>query len=246
MTGLSLFAGDEPLALDYFSGGVPTGEYFSMTLDELRSISQSESSEKASAISRLQEICFIGLMSYFEAFCKDHFASILNLEPSLFHSLKQAGKSVDLDATRLLVYGESVFNRLGFLVAEKFDFGSAQKINALFNALLKLTPFGKSEAAEYAALLNDRNLLVHHGGTFTLSYLEQRGTEDMDLTTDAFFNSRITGKADVLAAMAFVEGVARKLVNSSQKALSAYVTANKIQYSGERQKALAYMRWTSR
>ena len=192
---------DEPLTLDYFSGGVPAAGYFAMTLDDLRVISQSEASEKANGISRLQEICFIGLMSYFEAFCKDHFASILNLEPSLLRNLKKAGQNVDLDASTLLLYGGEIVHRLGFLIAEKFDFGSAQKINAFFGALLKLTPFGKDEAVEYAGLLNDRNLLVHHGGTFTLSYLEQKGSDLTNLTSNAFFNSRVTRKADVLAAM---------------------------------------------
>jgi hypothetical protein len=62
---------------------------------------------------------------------------------------------------------------LGFLLAEKYDFGTPKRINALFNALLKITPFGREDAKRYAALLRDRNLLVHHGGVYTLAYLEQ-------------------------------------------------------------------------
>lgn len=92
-------------------------------------------------------------------------------------------------------------------------------------------------------MLNDRNLLVHHGGTFTLSYLEQKGSDAADLPRSAFFNSRVTGKSDVLAAMIFVEGIAKKLVNSSHKALTERLTANNVDYSLERQKALAYISW---
>jgi hypothetical protein len=40
---------------------------------------------------------------------------------------------VELDATRVVLYGDQI---------------TAQKINALFAALLKLTPFGKADAAK--------------------------------------------------------------------------------------------------
>lgn len=158
---------DEPDWLEYFSGGVPTGEYFRMTLDDLRRISTLESD--SIGINRLQEVCFIGLLSYFEAFCKDHFASLINLEPSLVMNLKANGQDVSVDASRVVFYVDEVDRRVGFILAEKYDFGTAQKINALFSALLKVTPFGTDEAKQYGILLRDRNLLVHHGGTFTMT-----------------------------------------------------------------------------
>src|SRR5437870_1452604 len=100
-----------PLCLDYFSSGVPTGASFRMVLDELREISQSAPDHERPRLDRLQEICFIGLMSYFEAFCKDHFASLINIEPSLVGNLKRAGQNVELDATRLSLYGEQMTAR---------------------------------------------------------------------------------------------------------------------------------------
>ena len=43
--------------LDYFSGGVPTGEFFRMTLDDLvKTIDRS-----SEGLSRVNEVCFIGL-----------------------------------------------------------------------------------------------------------------------------------------------------------------------------------------
>ncbi len=142
--------------LDYFVGGVPTGEYF---LCDLRDCSELiERSSKG--ISRANEICFIGMLSYFEAFCKGHFASILNIEPTLLTNLRQKSHDILIDPLHLLGMRDEWAIRLGFLVAEKYDFGTPQKIAALYNALLKVTPFSKSEAQFYQEMLRDRNLLV--------------------------------------------------------------------------------------
>jgi hypothetical protein len=233
----------EPLSLDYFSAGVPTGANFKMALDELRKVSESSDEHDPPRLSRLQELCFIGLMSYFEAFCKDHFASLVNIEPSLIQNLKRGGQDVEIDATRVLLYGEQLTTKMGFILAEKYDFGTAQKINALFVALLKLTPFGKAEAVEYAELLRDRNLLVHHGGTFTLSYLEQAKLTHPERKTNAFFNSQIKAKQDVIGAMDFLSEIAKKLLKSSHDALSKHLVENQIQYVGERAKALHLLLW---
>jgi hypothetical protein len=54
-----------------------------MVLDELRNLSGSSEDHDPPRLNRLQELCFIGLMSYVEAFCNDHFASLVNIEPSL-------------------------------------------------------------------------------------------------------------------------------------------------------------------
>ena len=141
------------------------------------------------------------------------------------------------------MYGEQLAAKMDFILAEKYDFGTAQKINALFVALLKLTPFGKAEAAKYAELLSDRNLLVHHGGTFTLSYLEQAKLTHPELKTNAFFNSQIKAKQDVIGAIDFLTEIAKKLLKSSHDALSKYLVENQIQYSGERGKALHFLVW---
>src|SRR6185295_18808084 len=131
--------------LDYFSGGVPTGVYFRMTMDSLRQVINSEPSGPidVGGIDRLRELCLIGLLAYFEAFCKDHFASLINIEPNLVNNLKTSGQSVTIEATHVVLFGREIDRRIGFILAEKYDFGTAQKINALFGALLKVTPFNK-------------------------------------------------------------------------------------------------------
>jgi hypothetical protein len=226
--------------LEYFSGGVPTSESFRLTLEDVRDISEKDTSPH-SGINRVQELCFIGLMSYFEAFCKDHFASLINIEPSLVLNLKANGQNVDIDSTRVVIYGEAFKHRIGFVIAEKYDFGSSKKINSLFLSLLKVTPFSTSEVKRYDELLRDRNLLVHHSGTFTLTYLEQLDDSSHTLQSDAFYNSRVIRQAEVIAAIEFIETVADKLVLGSHSALVQHLAANKIQYSGERKKALDFM-----
>jgi len=228
--------------LDYFSGGVPTAEYFRITLDDLRAIS-SLADDRPDEFVRLQELCFVGLMAYFEAFCKDHFASLINIEPRLVFNLKACGQAVDVDSTRLIMFSEGVGHRFGFVLAEKYDFGTANKINALFRGLLKVTPFGKDDERKYDDLLRDRNLLIHHGGTFTLSYLEQNKGLSRNPQSDAFYHSTIQ-KKDVTAAIEFIEAIAKRLIRSSYAAFLDYLTAERIEYSGERKKALDYMSWS--
>ncbi len=233
----------EPTALDYFSGGVPTGEYFRMTLQDIDKVSAADETDYE-GINRLQELCFIGVMSYFEAFCKDSFAAILNIEPSLVANLKAAGQNVAVDAEHVAIYGIESGWRVGFLLASNFDFGTPRTINALFGSLLKISPFSKDQARQFEQLLRDRNLLVHHGGTFTLKYLEQTALDHRrDLKMHAFTNSRVIGRSEVSTALRLLEHIARKLSRASYDALVNYIAERAYEYSSERQKALHYLSW---
>lgn len=230
------------LAFEYFSGFVPPGPVFQIHLNDLRKIANTPS-RRLSGANRAQELCFIGLVSYFEAFCKDHFACLINIEPSLLANLRHAGQDVSVDANRVLLFGAEVTKKMGFIVAEKYDFGTAQKINALYTALLKLAPFSKDEARRYAEVLNERNLLVHHGGTYTLTFLEQAGVSQKEIKKNAFVYSKTPNKKDTLAAIDFIDEIAQKMVKSSHEAISKYVQDNDIAYNDERKKALDYLSW---
>lgn len=225
-----------PTWLDYFAGGVPTGAYFRMTMVSLRELAAVQPNSSG-AVVKLHEICLIGLLAYFEAFCKDHFASLINIEPRLVSNLKANGQSVTIDATNVMLFGREIERRIGFLLAEKFDFGTAQKINALFGALLKVTPFSRKEVLTYNRLLRDRNLLVHHGGTFTLSYLEEL-VDSKKLRSDAFFHSVVINVNDISAAITFIEEIAKKLISASHASLAEYLTRSPMRYATERRKAL--------
>lgn len=235
--------GSEPLALEYFAAGVPASEVFRSVLKDICNIS-AEFATPEKGIHRLQEICFVGSVSYFEAFCKDHFASLINIEPSLVGRLKAAGQDVTIDASVVAMYGGSVASRLGFLVAEKYDFGTAKKINALYSALLKVSPFSSDEVRAYSRLLADRNLLVHHGGTYTLSYVmtnPEFAAEDRK--GHAFWNSRVVGHEDVAAAVDLLGSIAKKIVKATHETLAKYIEDAGLSYEGERMKALRFLRW---
>jgi hypothetical protein len=226
--------------LEYFSGGVPTGEYFRITLEDVQKIC--ESAEVKMGMNRVFEICFIGLISYFEAFCKDHFASILNIMPALLQELKKNGQDTSIDAVRILGYPHDILYKMGFIVAEKLDFGSSQKINALYSSLIRVTPFSKSEMEIYDCMLRDRNLLVHHGGTYTLTYVQQAKISDRQRNR-AYFDSLVITKEYVLEKLNFISGIAQKLLKANNKALIAYADANDIELSSERKKAIDAFLW---
>lgn len=224
--------------LEYFSGGVPTGEFFRMTLNDLsRTINR-----EAEGIDRTNELCLIGLVSYFEAFCKDHFSSLINIEPTLLAVLRDNGQDTSIDSAMLLEFGDEWRIRLGFIVSEKYDFGSAQKINSLYNSLLKITPFSKSEAKFYAGILRDRNLLVHHGGVCTHSYTKQAAQAEK-ISYQPYFDSLLV-KAEYLdERITFIEEVAKKILKASHEALSKVIGESNSILSEERGKALSCLMW---
>lgn len=229
----------DPSWLDYFSAGVPTGEFFRMTLEDLAALID----KSAQGISRVNEVTYIGLIAYFEAFCKDHFASVLNIEPSLLQRLKQQGQDIQVDPTRLLEVGAEWPYRLGFIVGEKYDFGTPQRINALFSAMLKLTPFSKDEARFYDGMLNDRNLLVHHGGTYTFNYVSQTKLEWKETGHGPYFGSIVVTTDYFHKRLEFVQDMAQKILRGTHAAMTAYLMESSVKYSEQRQKALDAFLW---
>lgn len=190
----------------------------------------------------MNEICFIGLVSYFEAFCKDHFASIINIEPTLLKGLRNSGHDTSIDPERLLDFRNDWIIKLGFLVSEKYDFGTAQKINTLFMALLKISPFSKVEAKEYERILRDRNLLVHHGGTITLAYANQTSAP-ANKSYAPYYDSLVVTPGYFDQRLAFIRDIAAKLLRTTHSALNSYIDESGEQYSEERKKALDAFLW---
>jgi len=208
---------------DYFSGAMPAGEYFSLTLNNLWEILNSSPKNDI-----LNEICFVGLISYFEGFCKDHFASIINIIPELIEELKGAKQDVSIESTSILLYREQISNNIGFLLSEKYDFGSAKEINSLFKSLLKVTPFSKKDIKIYNGILRDRNLVVHHGGIYTLTYLQQSKIVTEKGKGRAYFDSIDIDEAYMIDIMEFIEKIAKKMIQSSNVAVKRFITEKKI------------------
>lgn len=206
-------------ALDYFSGGVPTCSYFQLQLNSIRDLLKPSPDDEHDT---LVQVCFIGLMSYFEAFIKDQFAALINLCPPLLPRLEERNQNVLVSAACLASLGDNAIRSLGFLVAEQHDFGSAQKINALYGALLKITPFSSDERVKYERLLRDRNLIVHHGGTYTTKHLIAAKMWPAEKEA-AFFHSVVITKRDLFAAAEFLEGIACKSAKAAKAAVAHFV-----------------------
>ena len=232
----------EPLALDYFAAGVPAGRVFEMSLDDLDHV---VSLAQITEVNRIAELCYIGLVSYFEAFCKDHAASVVNIAPALIENLRQAGYDTQVDAGRALEFGTGLRNKVGCLLMETYDFGNAKRINAIYNTLIKITPFSKDQIKTYDQILRNRNLLVHHGGTYTSKYIEQLGDQLLRIS-DAYWNSLVVKPEMLKEALSFLEDIARKTCRASHAALSAYFRGAQVSLEPEREKALAYLLWDGR
>jgi len=199
---------------DYFPGGVPPGVMFKMTLSDLQELLKLTPDKDG--INRAAEILFVGLISYFEGFLKEVFASAINIDNTLLENLGKNGQDVSIDSRRLLVYGTDYYKKIGFVVSEKFDFGTAKKINSLYLALLRITPLAKDAATNLDRLLNDRHLIVHHGANYTLSYLEQTKATKV---SDAYWQCLTINKAYFNDAFKFIEDVSIKLLKSISTAL---------------------------
>lgn len=220
--------------LDFFSGGVPALDYFLLQVKELRKIA--DASPEEMGINVTAELCVIGLAAYFEAFCKNEFAAVINICPETLDgfALKRECK---VSARSLLHIVSGPRSRLGFLIAEEYDFGSAKTINGLFQDLLSITPFSKGGAKRYGEFLNDRNLLVHHGGIYTAKYSGQR-FERRSIGPRVYFDSLVVKKTNVHQWSDFITDEATKMGNATRTALSAFVVSNKIRCDAKKKMAI--------
>jgi uncharacterized protein YydD (DUF2326 family) len=139
--------------------------------------------------------------------------------PNLARSLVKSIPDLSIDPIKLIEIDGDVRDKLGFLLAEQLDFGSSRKINLLYSSLLKLTPFSKDEAEQFSNILRDRNLLVHHGGVYTSSYLRQLAVAPPNKSLP-FYDSKRTSLEEVNSLLDFVESIARKILKASKAALA--------------------------
>ena len=180
---------------------------------------------------------FIALIAYFEAFCKNQFAALVNICPQLVVRLSEQGYDVTVDATDILLYPEFVHHRLGFLVTEHANFGKAKEVNSHYRKLLQISPFSKDEQRRFEQLSNDRNLLVHHGGIYTLRYAKEK-LDPAIRADNAFYHSLVVDAEFFDDAARFLELIVTKTVQSTKIALQGYVENNGIELTSEAQAAL--------
>jgi len=229
------------LSMDYFSGGAPPGLLFRINLQTVREVAAS-SRKKGENIDPIAGLCLIGLLAYFEAFIRDHFASLINICPHLLKHLKDKNRDCKVDAAELLALVDNTQNKLGFLLCERFEFGRAKSINGLYQDLLTITPFSKDDKNVFDRLLSDRNLLVHHGGVYTTRYAEQRSIKQK-IKDRIYYESLVFTKQMFFDASAFLEGIVKKTMKASQEALMRFVKENGIEQDEENAKAVKALQW---
>jgi hypothetical protein len=226
---------------DLYAGGVPPGEVFRSNVEQLIALAGSASNTLIEG--HLPHLCLIGLHAYFETFCKDQFSTLINIHPDLVLNLKIHGHDVSVDASKFITHAIDPRRLLGFLIAEKFDFGTAKKINALYHAILQITPFSKDDIPRYSDMLADRNLIVHHGGTYTSQYLEQHGIPDVPEKFRVYMDSLVISATRFESDAKYLKSIARKIVRASHDALVNFLETNDHEIEGDTKSALFMMRW---
>jgi hypothetical protein len=186
-------------------------------------------------------LCFVGILSYFEAFCKDHAGSVISIAPHLIEQFRAAEYDTSIDAGKVVKLAEKLGARIGVLILEPVDFGGARNINSIYNCLLKITPFSKVDAVHYEELLRDRNLIVHHGSVFKTQYVDQsKGGQKLDLSSDAYMNSLVVDAGRVSSEIKFLFDIARKTMIAAHKVLQSQVGEGSLVLDHERQQALVF------
>lgn len=226
-------------ALDYFNAGVPPGALLKLSVSDLNRLATSYQ-PRGGRWDVAAEVCLIGLVAYFEAFCKNAFAAAINVYPKLLMSFTERRAEVKIRVRDLLMIEGDPHHRIGFLLAEQYDFGSAKAVNGLFQDLLSITPFSAAEARQYAHLLSDRNLLVHHGGVYTSKYQEQR-LAPRNVSGQTFFDSLVVTKDDYFQWTAFLEDIAEKMLRATAGAIREAAREDGVEFDVERAKALDYL-----
>jgi hypothetical protein len=232
---------NETSYFEFFSGYVPSGESFLMAANEIVEIATKNTDTLNFTKNKL---CIIGLVSYFEAFVKDHFSSILSIAPVLIEKVKHVGYSTDIPAEEAFEFRNILHYKIGFLIGQRLDFGTAKKINTLYTAVIKITPFGRSEANQFDRLLRDRNLIVHHGGTYTTSYVKQAFSE-IDPEHRRPHGDTLEIPVDkVVETALFLKAIASSTIVASSNNLRAILSSEN-RMSMELEKAIDAMQWWS-
>ena len=161
---------------DFYPGDEPPLYYFYGRVQEILRLAEDASIPEGDRAGVLR-LCLIGLAAHFEAFCKAHFAAVINIHPAVLKGFVKRIQECTLTVKELLQVLPNINYRIGSLLGGQADFkwSSAKTINGIYRDLLGITPFSEDEVKRFGNFINDRNLLVHHGGIFTLR------TKDGDL-----------------------------------------------------------------
>jgi hypothetical protein len=164
---------------DFFTGKISPFLLFEMEFHSLFYIEENHRNDRFyPEINPVSQVASIGLLAYFEAFCKHQFAAIVNLFPSLIRTFASKREEPRIEFSTIISFSGEFEKNIGFALAENYDFGTAKSINGIFRDLLLITPFDKKEIEEFNEIVYKRNLLVHHAGYYTLQYLKKNAISE--------------------------------------------------------------------
>ena len=214
---------------EFFPGCVPPGILFDGQLDDaciVATVGPRGEVDLRKGIGA--EFAFIALVAYFEGFCKNHAASILNICPHLVRSLADHQRDIKLSPVDILDHAHNLPIHFGCLIVERIDFGTAKAINGFYRDLLGISPLSKQEAKRFHAILEDRHLIVHHGNILTPAYATERFIRREVGRSQCFVDSLDVKPADVQEAVQFLRKLSRKIRTASRQALETYIKKNNI------------------
>ncbi|MCB0518491.1 MAG: hypothetical protein H6577_09935 [Lewinellaceae bacterium] len=205
---------------DYFIGEISPFLLFEMEFHSLFYVVQNHKNDVYyTEINPSSQVAFIGLFGYFEAFCKHQFAAIANIFPSLIKDFAFRRNEPTIEFSTIVSLNEKFNRNIGFLLAEKYDFGTAKAINGLFRDLVGISPFSTIDEKRFNDVATKRNLLVHHGGYYTLKYLKKFFSEEFKQT--AFKHALKIDTAEYEEISDFLFEMAVKITKQSVKTLKS-------------------------
>jgi hypothetical protein len=202
-----------------FVGGIPPFLLFEMEYHSLFALVEHHKNDPLfQKPNPATEAALIGLVAHFEAFCKHQFAALINIHPELLRTFAGRRGQASIKLSDLVSLWGQLEERMGFVVAEQYDFGSAELINGLFRDLLTVTPFSKDESERYNSILMKRHLLVHHAGVYTLQYLKENSVPE-EIRIRAFKDSVVVSTEDYHGMSDFLFDMAMKITRVTVCAL---------------------------
>ncbi len=214
---------------EFFVGGVPPLTSFGLDVLDLRTLVISTSEQQIGHARKVAELALIGITAQFEAFCKNQFAAVVNIHPALLQRFSASRSDTTIPLEDLLAVLDGITYRLGFLLSEKYDFGSARTVNNLYLDLMGVTPFSSDEIQAYDMFLSVRNMLVHHGGVYTIRNMRAQPAGHTT-TGRVHLDSIIVGPEYFEESVRFFESMASKIAVSCHTALTDVLGKQKHRY----------------
>lgn len=206
---------------DFFVGKISPFLLFEMEYHSLSYVVEKLREDKDKfyvEVNPASHISSIGLLAYFEAFCKHQFAACINLFPSLLQDFSKKRNDTNIQLSSIISLNGEFEKNIGFVLAENFDFGTTKSINKIFNDLLLVTPFNKKDEQTFSNIVYKRNLILHHAGYYTLNYFKKEKNLE-EIKQKLFIDELKIDTKEYYVISDFLFEMALKITQTTVKAL---------------------------